>query len=216
MEVQTSRSIGTTSRKQPRLGTSWPSASAMSMLKTPPGRTSISARDTRPQARGMYHSLRCSGFVSASQTSRRGRVDEPFEDEIELRIDREVFAHGSDSFSLSCLTYSSNRSSRASHNRRRSVSQSSATLEPFGYDLVGPHPPPLLRPHQPAPFEHRQVLHERGELHVERCRQLADRGRSDRQLLQNSPPSRVGQGMKDVVGDRGWSHLDTTRSGWAA
>ena len=45
---------------------------AMSMLKMPPGRTSISARDTRPQGLGMYHSLRCSGFVNASQTSRVG------------------------------------------------------------------------------------------------------------------------------------------------
>jgi hypothetical protein len=44
----------------------------MSMLMMPPGRTSISARDTRPQGLGMYHSLRCSGFVNASQTSRVG------------------------------------------------------------------------------------------------------------------------------------------------
>src|SRR6478735_3374861 len=69
MDVQTSRSSGTTSTKQPRFGKSFPSAVAMSMLKMPPGRTSISARDTRPHALGMYHALRCSGWVSASQTS---------------------------------------------------------------------------------------------------------------------------------------------------
>jgi hypothetical protein len=44
----------------------------MSMLKMPPGRTSISVRATRPQGLGMYHSLRCSGFVNASQTRRFG------------------------------------------------------------------------------------------------------------------------------------------------
>jgi hypothetical protein len=44
----------------------------MSMLKMPPGRTSISTRATRPQALGMYHSLRCSGLVNASQTRRAG------------------------------------------------------------------------------------------------------------------------------------------------
>src|SRR6185436_21079107 len=61
-----------------------------------------------------------------------GRVDEPLDGEIELRIEREVLAHGADSFSLSCLTYWSNRSSRASHSRRRAVSQSSTTLNRSG------------------------------------------------------------------------------------
>src|SRR5215211_1543786 len=45
-----------------------------------------------------------------------GSVDEPFENQIKLRIDREVLAHDLDSVSLSCLTYLSNRSNRASHN----------------------------------------------------------------------------------------------------
>src|SRR5919206_3445908 len=40
----------------------------MSMLKMPPGRTSSSQSDTAPQGLGMYHSLRCSGLVNASQT----------------------------------------------------------------------------------------------------------------------------------------------------
>src|SRR5262245_39814190 len=40
----------------------------MSMLKMPPGRTSISQFETAPQDFGMYHFLRCSGFVNASQT----------------------------------------------------------------------------------------------------------------------------------------------------
>ncbi len=39
---------------------------------TAAGRTSISVRTTRPQGLGMYHSLRCSGFVNGSQTSRVG------------------------------------------------------------------------------------------------------------------------------------------------
>ena len=46
----------------------------------------------------------------------RGSVDEPFNGEIKFRIEGEVLANESDSFSLSCLTYWSNRSSRASHN----------------------------------------------------------------------------------------------------
>src|SRR5918995_388359 len=63
---------------------------------------------------------------------RRGSVDEPFDSEIEFRIEAELLAHDSDSFSLSCLTYWSKRSSRASHNWRRAVSQSSATLNRSG------------------------------------------------------------------------------------
>src|SRR5262245_24117475 len=46
----------------------------------------------------------------------RGGVDEPFDSEIKFRIDCELLAHDSDSFALSCLTYWSNWSSRASHN----------------------------------------------------------------------------------------------------
>src|SRR5687768_9144014 len=45
-----------------------------------------------------------------------GSVDEPFENEIEFRIDREVLAHDLGSASFSCLTYWSNRSNWASHN----------------------------------------------------------------------------------------------------
>src|SRR5206468_12973313 len=52
--------------------------------------------------------------------------------EIELRIEGELLARGSHSFSLSCLTYWSNRSSRASHSRRRAVSQSSTSLNRSG------------------------------------------------------------------------------------
>src|SRR5262245_41194428 len=62
----------------------------------------------------------------------RGSVDDPFEHEIKFRIDREWLAHDSDSFSLRCLTYWSNWSSRASHSRRRAVSQSSTTLNRSG------------------------------------------------------------------------------------
>src|SRR5262249_26679962 len=80
-------------------------------------------------------------------------------------------------------------------------------LEPFGRDLVSPYPSALLRPYQPTPFEHREMLHERREFHVERCRQLADGGRSDGQLLQDFPPSRVGQGVKDVVSDCRLNHV---------
>jgi hypothetical protein len=54
------------------------------------------------------------------------------------------------------------------------------------------------------------VLHERRELHVERRRQLADGGWSDTQLLQDFPPSRIGQGIKNIVGNRGLSHLRTS------
>src|SRR5262249_33795892 len=61
-----------------------------------------------------------------------GGVDEPLDREIGFRIDRELIAHDSDSFSLSCLTYWSKRSSRASHTWRRAVSQSSATLNRSG------------------------------------------------------------------------------------
>ena len=55
------------------------------------------------------------------------------------------------------------------------------------------------------------MLHERGEFHVERCRQLADGGWSDRQSLQDFPPSRVGQGVKNVVSDCGLNHFNTSR-----
>src|SRR5687768_15464528 len=69
-------------------------------------------------------------------------IDEAFEDEIEFRIDAEWLAHGHDSFFLSCLTYSSNLPSRASHNRRRALSQSSAILKCSGaisYVRTRPH-----------------------------------------------------------------------------
>src|SRR3954469_12448979 len=72
----------------------------------------------------------------------RGSVDEPFDGEVEFRIEGEflahdridggLLAHDPDSFSLSCLTYWSNWSSRASHNRRRAVSHSSTTLKRSG------------------------------------------------------------------------------------
>src|SRR5215203_7327830 len=62
----------------------------------------------------------------------RGRVDEPFDCEIKFRIDCDECAHDSDSSASSCLTYWSNRSSRASHSRRREVSQSSTTLNRLG------------------------------------------------------------------------------------
>jgi hypothetical protein len=58
-------------------------------------------------------------------------------------------------------------------------------------------------------FEHREVLHERWELHVEWRGQLADGGWSDRQSLQDFAPSRVGQGVKHVVGGCGLNHSDT-------
>ena len=83
-------------------------------------------------------------------------------------------------------------------------------FEPFGCDLIGPHPPSFLRLHQSTPLEHRQVLHERGELHVERCCQLADGGWADRELLQNLPPSRIGQGVEHIVSDCGLNHRDTS------
>ena len=51
------------------------------------------------------------------------------------------------------------------------------------------------------------MLHERRELHVERCRQFADGGWSDRQSLQDFPPSRVGQGLKDFVSGCGLNHF---------
>src|SRR5215211_400199 len=119
MEVQTSRSRGSTSRKQPRLGTSWPSAVAMSMLKMPPGLGHVP----------LLEMLRCG---QRFPDELRGRVDEPFDGEIEFRIERQWLAHESDAFSLRCLTYWSNSSSRASHNRRRAVSQSSTTLNRSG------------------------------------------------------------------------------------
>src|SRR6476469_8084058 len=52
-------------------------------------------------------------------------------------------------------------------------------LEPFGRDLIRPHSPALLRLDQVASFEHREVLHKRWELHVERRRQFAHSGWSD-------------------------------------
>jgi hypothetical protein len=55
------------------------------------------------------------------------------------------------------------------------------------------------------------VLHERRELHVERRRQLADGGRSGRQPLQDFSPSRVGQGLKNLVSGCGLNHADTIR-----
>jgi len=84
-------------------------------------------------------------------------------------------------------------------------------LEPFGCDLIRPNSPALFRPHQSALFERREVLHERRELHVERCREFADRGWSDGQSLQDFPPSRVGQGVKNVVSGCGLNHADTIR-----
>jgi hypothetical protein len=55
------------------------------------------------------------------------------------------------------------------------------------------------------------VLHERGELHVKRCRQLADGGWPDRKPLQDFAPSRVGQGLKNLVSGCGLNHADTIR-----
>jgi hypothetical protein len=51
------------------------------------------------------------------------------------------------------------------------------------------------------------VLHERWELHVERCRQFADGGWADRHSFQDLPPSRVGQGVKHCVSGCGLNHV---------
>src|ERR1700728_5224201 len=63
----------------------------------------------------------------------RRSVDEPFDSKINFRIEGELLAHESDSFSLSSSTYWSNRFRRDSHNWRRSVSQSSMTLNRSGW-----------------------------------------------------------------------------------
>ena len=55
-----------------------------------------------------------------------------------------------------------------------------------------PHPSHLLRPHQPARLEHREVLHDSGQRHVDRARQLGHRGRPPRQPLHDVSACRVG------------------------
>ena len=91
--------MGMTSRKQPRFGNTWPSPTAMSMLKMPPGRTSSSQSATAPQGLGMYHSLRCSGFVNASQTRCLGASMNRSRTKSSFRIDLEVLAHDLQGFS---------------------------------------------------------------------------------------------------------------------
>src|SRR6187551_898870 len=104
----------------------------MSMLKIAArSHVHFGSRHTPP---GLWHVplLEMFRFRQRFPDEPRGSVDEPFDGEIEFRIDRELLAHDSDSFSLSCLTYWSNRSSRASHKRRRAVSQSSTTVSRLG------------------------------------------------------------------------------------
>ena len=137
----------------------------------------------------------------------RGRVDEPLDGEIELRVEGELLAHDFAFFLLELFDVLVEPVQSGFPQMTARGQPVFDDLEPFGCDLIRPHSPALFRLHQPALFEHREVLHERRELHVERRRQLADGGWSDRQTLQHFPPSRVGQGVEDVVSGCGLNHV---------
>ena len=66
-------------------------------------------------------------------------------------------------------------------------------------DAAGAHASRLLGPHQAAGFEHLQMLVDGRQRHVERLRELADRGRPARQSLDDDAPSRIGESLEDAV-----------------
>src|SRR5581483_94053 len=72
-------------------------------------------------------------------------------------------------------------------------------LQGRALDVAGAHPPLLGRTHQAARLEDLQVLQYRGHGHVQRLRQLADRGRPAAEALHHDPPRRIGQGMEDTI-----------------
>ena len=64
---------------------------------------------------------------------------------------------------------------------------------------VGPHAPCLAGAHQAASLEHREVLGERRQRHLERPSKLGDRRGTPAQALQHLAPGRVGESVKDAA-----------------
>src|SRR3954468_8115326 len=65
---------------------------------------------------------------------------------------------------------------------------------------AGPHAGDLLPADEPAGLEHLEVLDHRRQRHRQRARELADRGRSVAQPLDDDPPARIGQRLEDAIG----------------
>src|SRR5262249_48137504 len=125
----------------------------MSMLKMPPGRTSISQSETTPQGFGIYHSLRCSGFVNASQTRclgasmNRSRTKSTFG--LIAKCLLMIWVPFLQLFDVVVEPVQSGFPQLTSFGK-----PVRSHFEPFGCDLIRPHPPPLLRFHQSTLFEH--------------------------------------------------------------
>src|SRR5512139_3202883 len=83
--VHTSRSLGTTSRKQPMLGNSLPSGERITVRKMPPGRRSISQSETVHGA-GVNHLRTCSGPGRGRPDQLARYVDDALEHEVEAGI----------------------------------------------------------------------------------------------------------------------------------
>src|SRR5690606_13179792 len=69
-------------------------------------------------------------------------------------------------------------------------------LEPPRAEPTGPHPPDLLRRHEPSPLEDPDVLFHARQGHLKPLCEVRDRGVPAAQLLQNPAPGRVGQRRK--------------------
>src|ERR1700677_4365800 len=67
-------------------------------------------------------------------------------------------------------------------------------LDPAGADAAG-----LLADDETGPFEHRQMLGDRGKRHRERAPELADAGRAERKPLDHRPPRGIGERMKREI-----------------
>ena len=69
-----------------------------------------------------------------------------------------------------------------------------AGVEPAGADAAD-----LLAPDQPAVLQRPQVLHHRGQAHLQRHGQLADRRGSRRQPRQHFAAGRIGKGLERAI-----------------
>src|SRR5579859_5939190 len=91
---------------------------------------------------------------------------------------------------------------------------------PCRLDAAGAHSPDFRRAHQPAVFEHLQMLHYRCERDDQRLRQLRDRDRPLAQPFHNRPARWVAERVKDAM-DVGFvaghgSCLHQLASSWAS
>jgi len=68
-----------------------------------------------------------------------------------------------------------------------------------GFNVAGPRSADFLRTNQAARLQHLQVLNDGGQGHVERLRELSDRGGAAAQALDDQAPRRVRERLEDEI-----------------